>query len=683
MKSLKKRMMTLLTSMIFIVGMITAQPFRYANLTAFALQRSGDWMWDSASDGSAVVCDYLGLDESVTIPTLVFTGNSAEGKPVTVIGAIGDSFQPNNSVKTVRIRSNLTGMICSPFCMWKGLNQFTVDDDSKFYCDIDGVLFNKDRTKLVCYPAGRKGDYIIPDGVTSISYRAFDGCSGLTSITIPDSVTKIEKNAFMHCSSLQSVSLPDSVIEIEENAFRGCSALSTINIGRGIKTLQGIFQDCTSLTSVTIPENVVAIGSAFEGCSNLISVKLPKNVTSLSGTFSGCTKLLSIELPESMTKIGIKTFYNCKNLSSVSIPAHVTDIQDSAFEGCSGLTSVTIYDELKMIGSYAFRQCTSLTDVIIPKNVNGIGGEAFSLCTNLKSITILSPSCIIADGYATISNEYSHSLVRYIYNGVIYGYANTGTQKYAQQYRCKFVSLGSDYEYEYRLNSGKLNVTLTRYIGSDTKIVVPASVLGRSVTAIGSGTFKGKKLIISVTISEGITEIENSAFTRCSKLFYVSIPGSVKSIGNCAFESCSGLNNVVLTEGLKTIGNFAFSGCSDLQAIMIPESVTSIGEGAFSGCTNLTIMGYTGSAAELFANENSIPFKSLGEASTPLLGDVNMDGTFNIADVILLQKWLLAVPDTHLANWKAADFYDDHVLNVFDLCLMKRKLIYGYADRGD
>ena len=59
-----------------------------------------------------------------------------------------------------------------------------------------------------------------------------------------------------------------------------------------------------------------------------------------------------------------------------------------------------------------------------------------------------------------------------------------------------------------------------------------------------------------------------------------------------------------------------------------------------------------------------------------IIGDVNMDGAYNIADVILLQKWLLAVPDTHLANWKAADFYDDHVLNVFDLCLMKRKLIY-------
>jgi len=55
-------------------------------------------------------------------------------------------------------------------------------------------------------------------------------------------------------------------------------------------------------------------------------------------------------------------------------------------------------------------------------------------------------------------------------------------------------------------------------------------------------------------------------------------------------------------------------------------------------------------------------------------GDVNDDGEFNVADVVLLQKWLLAVPDMHLANWKAVDFCNDNVLNVFDLCLMKQEL---------
>ena len=63
-------------------------------------------------------------------------------------------------------------------------------------------------------------------------------------------------------------------------------------------------------------------------------------------------------------------------------------------------------------------------------------------------------------------------------------------------------------------------------------------------------------------------------------------------------------------------------------------------------------------------------------------GDVNDDGEFNVADVVLLQKWLLAVPDTHLANWKAANFCDDDRLNVFDLCLMKRALIEQRISEG-
>ena len=70
-------------------------------------------------------------------------------------------------------------------------------------------------------------------------------------------------------------------------------------------------------------------------------------------------------------------------------------------------------------------------------------------------------------------------------------------------------------------------------------------------------------------------------------------------------------------------------------------------------------------------------FTESSEPSERRMGDVNADGKFDIADVVLLQKWLLAVPDTKLADWKAADLCEDNRLDVFDLCLMKRKLIYG------
>jgi hypothetical protein len=56
-------------------------------------------------------------------------------------------------------------------------------------------------------------------------------------------------------------------------------------------------------------------------------------------------------------------------------------------------------------------------------------------------------------------------------------------------------------------------------------------------------------------------------------------------------------------------------------------------------------------------------------------GDVNADGEFNVVDVVILQKWLLAVPDTKLAEWKSADLYSDNRLDAFDLCVMKRELL--------
>ncbi|HQM00161.1 MAG TPA: dockerin type I repeat-containing protein, partial [Ruminococcus flavefaciens] len=64
------------------------------------------------------------------------------------------------------------------------------------------------------------------------------------------------------------------------------------------------------------------------------------------------------------------------------------------------------------------------------------------------------------------------------------------------------------------------------------------------------------------------------------------------------------------------------------------------------------------------------------EKTSFIKGDVNDDGFFDIADVVLLQKWLLCVPDTHLPQWRAADLCNDERLDVFDLCLMKRELLY-------
>lgn len=131
-------------------------------------------------------------------------------------------------------------------------------------------------------------DLVIPDGVTKLSYYAFDGCPGLASVVIPNSVTKIGSAAFRGCFNLTSVVIPDSVTEIGNGAFG----------------------DCDSLTSVVIPGSVTKMGN---------------------GAFGYCDSLTSVVIQNGVTEIGDEAFWYCPDLTSIVIPASVTKIGNRAF----------------------------------------------------------------------------------------------------------------------------------------------------------------------------------------------------------------------------------------------------------------------------------------------------------------------------------------------------------------
>ena len=245
----------------------------------------------------------------------------------------------------------------------------------------------------------------LPSGVTEIGWGAFEGCSGLTSLTLPSSVTSIGEYAFLWCSGLTSLTLPSGVTSIGKEAFHGCSGLTSLTIPSGVTSIGGgTFQGCRGLTSLTIPSSVTSIGRfAFKGCSGLTSLTIPSSVTSIDcwGVFYGCSGLTSLTLPSCVTKIDWGAFYGCSRLTSLTIPSGVTKIGESAFQGCSGLTSLTIPSSVTSIGKNAFNGCSGLTSLTLPSSVTSIGWYALKGCSGLTTLTL--PSSVTSIGLEAFS----------------------------------------------------------------------------------------------------------------------------------------------------------------------------------------------------------------------------------------------------------------------------------------
>jgi hypothetical protein len=134
----------------------------------------------------------------------------------------------------------------------KNLESINLNENNTSYVLVDGVLYNKNKTKLIRYVTGKEdAEYVIESTVTSISDNAFNNNKYIEKVVLPDGINEISSYMFKGCTKLNNIVIPKNIDEIGSYAFKGCS----------------------SLTSVIIPEKVYRIGwYAFEGCSNLTSV---------------------------------------------------------------------------------------------------------------------------------------------------------------------------------------------------------------------------------------------------------------------------------------------------------------------------------------------------------------------------------------------------------------------------
>ena len=166
--------------------------------------------------------------------------------------SIGDNaFENCGGLTSVTIPNSVTTIGLYAFWGCKGLIGINVDGNNKEYSSIDGVLYNKDVSELICYPCGMPlNSFSIPNSVTTIMTYAFLECDGLTSVTIPNSIKFIRDNAFSGCTGLTSVTIPNSVTTIGDYVFSGCTGLTSVTIGNSVTTIGRAFRNCNNIKEI-------------------------------------------------------------------------------------------------------------------------------------------------------------------------------------------------------------------------------------------------------------------------------------------------------------------------------------------------------------------------------------------------------------------------------------------------
>ena len=374
---------------------------------------------------------------SITIPNSI-TGIASEAFrdcssltnitiPDSVI-SIGElAFYVCESLTNITIPDSVISIGYNAFYYCRSLTSINVSNNSKNYSSIDGVLFNKDKTQIISYSAGKKEtSYIIPDSVTSIADYAFDNCTRLTSITIPEGVTIIGRSAFDNCIRLTSIAIPNGVTSIAYGAFNECRSLTNITIPDSVTYIGAIaFYGCSSLTSITIPDSVTSVDKyAFVDCIGLTGINVSdnnKNYSSIDGVLFNKDKTEIIkypakkegpnyDIPNSVTNIGTSAFYKCSSLTSITIPSGVTSIGNYTFFCCSSLKSITIPEKVTSIAYDAFKDCSSLSKVLCLGNAPKLGSESFDRCSSdLKIYAKNGLTGYDANGW----ENYSDKIVRY------------------------------------------------------------------------------------------------------------------------------------------------------------------------------------------------------------------------------------------------------------------------------
>lgn len=428
----------------------------------------------------------------------------------------------------------------------------------------------------------------------------------VTNVVIPEGVKEIGYLAFFKCELLESVVIPESVTAIEPKAFDGCTNLWIIKFGGTVAQWEAVKK--VSRWNKNVPAHRVQCSDGeWETPAVLVKDGVVVEYLKNSDTWN--------MFPEGVTAIGEKAFENFVfGFEEVIIPEGVTTIGACAFKNCSSLVNVQLPASLKTIHRNAFYGCTSLEEEFVRycgtieqweavqgkvnifrgnplKHIRCSDGEWQRPDVLVEKITL-----DVKDAAEQIKQQESQDeKIRICLKGqlnqrVLAGIINAIGDTYSSfdfvvldlSATTGLTSLKWDYEEE---------ETKLPFCNSVKELVLPADIAEINTPYV----FDGFSYLEAYSVA-----LENKYFAALDGVLYTKdmttlfswpqskfvrkdfiVPKGVKTIKESAFENCNGyFDNIVFPKTLRKIGYSAFS-YSQIRELIIPDGVTEIGYSAF------------------------------------------------------------------------------------------------------
>ena len=544
----------------------------------------------------------------------------------------GENVFSNCGSFAINLPKTLTNISSDAF-RGNNFTSITMESGNTKYTSVDGVLYDKNVTKIVAFPAKKGGTYTIPGTVTKIPSYTFPCNTTLDELVIPATVASFADYAFECTPHIKKLTIEDGTNDLTfgqsnpstgywdasnnyHNFYYIFNETEEVYIGRNIKYTKddiSLFATNNYLNKVGIGTKVTSIPSKmFMHCFSITDVNYKGTITDWCKISFGDADATPMgKLRQTIDGNGMYTEYigsavlylNGSPLhSQVNIPEGATTIGAYAFYGMDGVSSVIVPSTVTSIDPYAFSNCTiseiwiNSDAVISLADANAFSSDAtiivkdYAVMANYKADPVWAT---LADNIHT--KEYLSTTVTLtaMTNSPALLPALNALEKVNDEYR---ISSLTNLKIKGTMNGWDILMIRTKMPKLKTLDLSEATILdndggheyytGYHTTAntISAYSFYQLSNLRKVMLPQNITSIDEYAFAECTNLREVLyMPETCTEIKFNAFSN-SGLQSIVINKGVKTIGSQAFFSCYRLQEVTFTKGLETIGMDAFSNC---------------------------------------------------------------------------------------------------